>query len=377
MKITRISTHALHHPLPRGTGPSTYYYHSRNTLIIRIETDGGLVGWGETSAFGGLRSLIEEVYAPVLIGRDPLEHRALWRALWGPNFGNGLALGGVDIALEDLRGKVLGLPVAELYGGRLRRRVMAYASAMNYIEGEDPAVQYPREAEALVAQGFKALKMRLGGQPLRQDVAAATAVRRAVGPDIKLMADGNGAYTLSSAIQMGRELERLGFYWFEEPLPQSVPEYAAYETLAQTLDIAIAACEGLTSRGQFKEAITRRAMDIVQPDVSLAGGIGECLFVAEMARLWGIPCMPHCWAGGPVIAATTHLLSLLPDASWARTTEPPMLEFDMVENPFRENLLTQPLEVRDGFITVPTGPGLGIDIDEDKLRFYEKRDKTG
>ena len=86
--------------------------------------------------------------------------------------------------------------------------------------------------------------------------------------------------------------------------------------------------------------------------------------------------MPHCWAGGPVIAATTHLLALLPDASWARTTEPPMLEFDTVENPFRENLLAQPLEVKDGFITVPTGTGLGIDIDEDKLRFYEKRDKT-
>lgn len=373
MKITRVSTHVLHHPLPRGTGPSTYYYRSRNTLIIKLETDEGAVGWGETVVFGGIRSLIEDVYAPILVGQNPVEFRRLWRALWGPNFGNGMALGGVSIALDDLRGKALGLPIAELYGGRLRDRVMAYASAMNYIDGEDPLEQYPREARALVAQGFKAMKMRLGGQPLRKDVAVAAAVREAVGPDIKLMADGNGAYSLGSAIQMGRELERLGYDWFEEPLPQSVPEYAAYDRLADTLDIPIAACEGLTSRGQFREAIARGAMDIVQPDVCLAGGVGECLFISEMARLWGIPSMPHCWAGGPVIAATAHLVSLLPDASWARTTEPPMVEFDMVENPFREQLLKQPLEVKDGAITVPTAPGLGIEIDEDKLAFYARR----
>ncbi len=373
MRITAVKTYLLHHPLARGTGPSTYYYHSRNTLIIKLETDEGQVGWGETVAFTGLRTLIEEAYAPILIGRDPVDHRALWRALWGPNFGNGMALGGIDIALDDLRGKALGLSVAELHGGRLRDRVMAYASAMNYIEGEDPVEQYPREARAFVAQGFKALKMRIGGQSIRKDLAAAAAVRAAVGPDIRLMADGNGAYTLGSAIQMGRELEKLGFYWFEEPLPQSAPEYAAYDVLADTLDIPIAACEGLTSRGQFKEAISRRAMDIVQPDVCLAGGVTECLFVAEMARLWGIPTMPHCWAGGPVIAATVHLVSLLPDASWARTTEPPMVEFDTVENPFRDRLLAQPLVVTDGFITVPTAPGLGVDVDEDMLTFFEKR----
>lgn len=373
MHITAVKTFVLHHPLARGTGPSTYYYRSRNTLIVKLETDEGAVGWGETVVFAGVRNVIEEQYAPLLIGRDPVAHRPLWRALWGANFGNGMALGAVDMALDDLRGKALGVSVAEMHGGRLRDRVVAYASAMNYIEGEDPVEQYPREAEALVARGYRAMKMRIGGQPMRRDLDAVAAVRKAVGPDVKLMADGNGAYTLPSAIRVGRELEQLGLHWFEEPLPQSVPDYAAYETLADTLDIAIAACEGLTSRGMFREAIARRAMDIVQPDVSLAGGIGECLFVAEMARLWGIPCMPHCWAGGIVIAATVHLLSLLPDWSWARETESPMLELDMVENPFRDDLLAQPLDIRDGFVTVPTGPGLGVDVDEDKLAFYEKR----
>src|SRR5262249_41015118 len=154
----------------------------------------------------------------------------------------------------------------------LRDRVPAYWSAMGYVEGVDPAESFPREAAEARERGFRAVKLRIGGQPLRRDLAAIAAVRDVLGPDVKLMADGSGSCTLGAAIEMGRELERLGLYWFEEPLPQSVPDYTAYEVLTDKLDIPIAACEGLTSRGMFKEAITRRAMDIVQPDVSLAGG---------------------------------------------------------------------------------------------------------
>ena len=139
--------------------------------------------------------------------------------------------------------------------------VPAYASAMNYTEGSDPEQQYPQEAAALVDRGFCALKMRIGGQQPRRDLAALTAVRRVVGSDIKLMTDANGAYTLSTAIDVGRELERLNFYWFEEPLPQA--DYPGYEVLTEKLDIAIAAGEALPSRGAFKAVIVRRAMDIV------------------------------------------------------------------------------------------------------------------
>jgi D-galactarolactone cycloisomerase len=370
MKITAVKTFLLKHPMSRPTGPSNHYYRVRTTLIIKVETDEGLSGWGEAVAMTGVRELIEQQYASVLIGRDPLMHRSLWRELWGQNFGNGMALGGLDIALDDLRGKALKMPVAELYGGRLRDRVPAYASAMNYIEGEDPADHYPREAEQLVGRGFRALKMRIGGQAIKDDLRAIKAVRQAVGPDVKLMADGNGAYSLGTAMKMGRELEEQEYYWFEEPLPQSTPGYAGYEVLTSKLDIPIAACEGLTSREQFKEAISRRAMAIVQPDVCIAGGIGECLFVAEMARLWGIQCMPHCWAGGLVVAASVHFLSLLPDASWGRSTETPLLELDHVENPFREQLFKKCVEVRDGFAHVPESPGLGVEIDEDQLKRY-------
>ncbi len=390
MKITSIKTYRLQHSLPRAIGPSTYYYTSRvvhavgvhgqrahalatrdtsrSSLLIKLETDEGLVGWGETAPFGGVKAIIEEQFAPILIGQNPLEHRRLWRELWGPNFGDGMAVGGVDIALHDLRGKALNLSVADLYGGRLRERVPAYASTMNYTQGLDPLQQYPQEAQAMVARGFRALKMRIGGQALNRDLATVAAVREAVGPEIKLMADGNGAYTLSAALKMGRELERLGLHWFEEPLPQ--PNYAGYEALTDKLDIAIAAGEALDSRGAFKEVIARRAMDIVQPDVSLCGGIAECLFIAEMARLSAMQSVPHCWGGAIVIAATLQLLSLLPDTSWARTSETPMLELDVYENPFRDELLTQPFEIRDGLVRVPTGPGLGIEVNEDVLQRY-------
>jgi len=368
MKITDVETYLLQYELPHAIGPSTMLYPYRTTLLVKISSDEGLVGWGETAPIGAAQLLIEQQFAPALIGQNPLDHRRLWRQLWGPNFGNPLAVAAVDIALHDLRGKALNLSLAELYGGRLRDQVPVYASAMNYTEGVDPEEQYPEEAAGLVARGFRALKMRLGGLPIPHDLAAATAVREAVGPDVLLMADGNGAYSLSKAIQVGRGLEALDFYWFEEPLPQ--PDYAAYEILTDKLDIAIAAGEALGSRGAFKEVLTRHAMDIIQPDVSLCGGFAECLFIAEMGRLWGVPSMPHCWGGAVVVAATLHLLSLLPDASWARTTETPMLELDTYENPFRDKLVTAPAKVEDGFVTVPTGPGLGIEIVEEVIERY-------
>jgi D-galactarolactone cycloisomerase len=372
MKITSVKTYLLQHRLPRAVGCSTLLYSSRDALLVKLSTDEGLAGWGETAPLGGVRGLIEEQLGPKLIGQNPLDHRKLWRQLWGANFGNGLAVGALDIALHDLRGKALGLPVTDLYGGRLRDRVPVYASALNYTEGLDAEKHYPEMAKDLVQRGYRAMKMRLGRFEPRRDFAVATAVRDAVGPNIKLMADGNGAFTLPTAIQVGKELERLGFYWFEEPIPQA--HYAGYEVLREKLDIALAGGEVLDSRGYAKDLIERGTIDIIQPDVSLCGGIGECLFVAELARLWGLQCNPHCWAGAITIAATVHVLALLPEPTWGHTPETPMLELDLIENPFRDRLVTRPLEVdRDGFMQVPTGPGLGIEVDEDMVKQYERK----
>lgn len=372
MKITAVRTYLLRHALKQAAGPGNHFYRERQALVVKLETDAGACGWGETAAFGGVRDLIEQQFAPLLIGRDPVAFRALWRDLWGRNFGNGMAVGAVTIALDDLRGKALGLPLAELYGGRLRDRVECYFSALGYREGVDPEEQYPRDVTAAAKLGYRGYKFRVGAHPVKKDVAALERARAAVGPDFRLMADGNGCYTLGDAIRMGRELERLGFVWFEEPLPQAVPDYAAYDALREKLDIPIAACEGLTSRGTFKDAIARRAMDIVQPDPALAGGVAECLFVAELARLYGIPCMPHTWAGAFNTAACVHLVSLLPPLSNSLHQAEPWAEIGPEENPFLDQILVRPLEFKDGRMTVPTGPGLGVEVDEERLQHFAR-----
>jgi D-galactarolactone cycloisomerase len=220
--------------------------------------------------------------------------------------------------------------------------------------------QYPEDAARLVADGFRALKVRLGGESLEVDIEAAVNLRDAVGPDVRLMVDGNGGYTLGPAIRMGRELDRLGYYFFEEPLPQA--GYAGYPELTAALEIPIAAGEVLNSRAEAQQLVERRAMRIIQPDVSLCGGISEGLFIAELARLSGIQCIPHCWGGALVTAATLQLLSLLPDPTVSRTPDPPMIELGVYENPFRDELVAQPPRQEDGFVKVPTGPGLGVNV---------------
>lgn len=371
LKITAVKTYLLRHRLSRAMGVSVSVPldQTRQTLLVKIETDAGLIGWGETAPINGARGTIDDHLGPRLLGQNPLEYRRLWRLMWGSNFGNGLAVGALDIALNDLRGKALNLPVAELFGGRLRDRIPAYASAMNYLEGLEPEEQFPKEAAEMVKRGFKALKMRIGRYPVAREAKVAAAVRAAAGPEILLMADANAAYTMSSALDMGRELHKLGFEAFEEPLPQS-PKYAGYEELRQKLPLSLAAGEAVDSRASAKDLIDRRVMDIIQPDVSLCGGIGEALFIAETAALSGIRCIPHCWGGDIVIAATVHLLSLLPDPHPGFPTDTPLLELDQSENPWRNGLAREPLPFLDGHVNVPAKPGLGIEVNEEVVMKY-------
>lgn len=371
LKITSVTTFKLLHKLKRpfGVSVSVPLSRTRTALIVKIETDAGLVGWGETGPISGAQGTIDDQLAPLLIGQNPLRHRKLWRQLWGANFGNGLAVGAVDMALNDLRGRVLGLPVADLFGGRFRDRVPVYGSTMNYIEGEDPEDLYPRQAAEKAAEGFKTLKMRLGRYSVAREAKVAKAVREAVGPDVRLMVDGNAAYTLRSAVQMGRVLDELNFEFFEEPLPQS-PRYAGYAELREKLPLPLAGGEAVDSRIAAKDLIDRRAVDIIQPDAALCGGIGEALFIGELAALSGIRCIPHCWGGAISIAASVQLLSLLPDPHWGLPTDTPLLEFDLSENPWRTEIVKEPFKVVDGEIVVPKAPGLGIEVNEDVIRRY-------
>jgi len=339
---------------------------------VKITTDSGIVGWAETADVGGTQGIIETHLKRVLLGKNPLEHRKLWRELWGANFGDGRAVAACDIALHDIRGKALNQSVADMYGGRVRDRVMAYAAAMNYQEGVRPEDQYPVEAKQLVGRGFRAMKMRTGRYAARRDLAVCARVRDAVGPEVLLLTDGNGAFTLPQAVRFGKELEKLDFYCFEEPLPQA-NHYAGYAELTRSLDIAIAGGEVLDSRGSARQLIVDRAFDIIQPDANLCGGIAEVLFIAEMARLFSIQCVPHCWGGALAIAATLQVLALLPNTTWGFTSDEPMLEFDTYENPFREEIVRRPFTLDKGYVTIPTGPGLGIEINEDAVKRYLRK----
>lgn len=373
LTITKVETFSLEHRLPKAIGPSVAQSNVRDALLVKISTDSGLVGWGETADVGGTHGIIVEHLTKVLLGKNPLEHRKLWRAMWGANFGDGRAVAGCDLALHDLRGKALGLSVAEMYGGRQRDRVMGYAAAMNYTEGVLSEDQHPAEAATLAKRGFLAMKCRTGRFGHKRDLAVIEKIRVAVGPDVRLLTDGNGAFTLPQAVKFGKELEKLDFYCFEEPLPQS-PNYAGYDELTKSLDIAVAGGEVLDSRATARDHIVRRSFDIIQPDASLCGGIAEALFIAEMAQQFRVQALPHCWAGAIAIAATLQLNSLLPPHFQGfGGGDEPMLEFDVSENPFRDEIVAEPFELKRGYFHVPTGPGLGIAINEDVVRKYIKK----
>jgi D-galactarolactone cycloisomerase len=250
--------------------------------------------------------------------------------------------------------------------------VPAYAAGIHYEEGVEPEENWPAEATELVERGWRAIKIRIGKYAPAREIPILEKVRAIVPEHVALLADGNAAYSLPTAIRVGRALERLSFGWFEEPMPQA--DYAAYEVLTSTLDIAIAAGEALPSRTAFNEFLKRRAADIIQPDAYICGGIGEWLFISELARLARVPCVPHCFGGGIALAASAHLLSLVPEPTAVEGNDLPLLEVEVPGTVFQRDLLVEPLRFVDGAFDVPTGPGLGIAIDEDVLRTYRREE---
>lgn len=369
MKIASVETLLLQHKLSRPTGPASVLNEWRRNLLVRITTDDGLVGWGETAPLAGVRDTIDTMYAPLLVGRDPRSIGTSWRTRWLAPFENRLAVGAIDIALHDLVGQALGVPVHQLYGGARRDRVPVYASGGGYFHGVHPADVWPAETQGYVARGFRAIKLKIGRYDPKEELAALAVVKAALPPDVKLMVDAWGSYTLATALMVGRELEKLGITFYEEPLPQF--GYRGYPELAAQLDIAVAGGEMLQNRQAFKELLDRRAVDIIQPDASLCGGIRELLFIAELAELYGVQCIPHSWSGAILNAASIHLVSLLPEPTLMPGVGTPMVEFDVTENPFASGLLRAPLPLVDGCFEVPNTPGLGLDLDLAAIRALE------
>jgi D-galactarolactone cycloisomerase len=369
VKIARVEVFAVRANMSVPRGPSILTYHTRETLVIKITSEDGVVGWGETYRMAGVEAALRDALAPLLIGRDALEIRRLHREMLAATFGNGFAVGGVDLALHDLVGKALGVPVHQLYDGAVRSRVSAYASLPGYYDDREPREHWVDEVVSLRRDGFTAMKLRIGRYGVDVEAPLLDAVRSAVGPSVRLMCDGNAAYSPALALRMGATLAELDFAWFEEPLPQN--GYRGYPELRAKLRLPLAGGEGVTSRVDANAVLQRGCFDIIQPDVSICGGIAECLLIGELADLSAVRCIPHCWGGAIMLAATVQVAALLPEPSRMPGLDAPLLEFDVTENPFRtEIVVDNPFALHDGCVLVPDRPGLGVDVDESALVRY-------
>jgi len=335
---------------------------ARLTSLILIHTDTGEVGVGSAYSHPALVYLIvRDQLDPLLRGEDPTEVEALWDKMYGITRWYGRkgaamsALGGVDTALWDLRGKAQGKPVWTLLGGE-RKTCPAYASALLWNEVDALAEEAARHIEA----GFRRVKMRLA-RGEEYDTAAVRAVRAAIGPTNDLMVDASMRYHLELARRMGRFFEEQGVFWYEEPFaPEDLDTYTA---LRGTVGVPLAAGENELGVQGFRELIRTGAVDIVQPDASRCGGISETWRVAKMAAEAGLRVATHSWSDAIAIMANAHVISSVPNGI--------TVEVDRTGNPFIEDLILQPLHIADGQLQLSDAPGLGIELNfevVDRLR---------
>ena len=368
--IREVRTHVLEARLKAPFAYSQAWYATRGAMLVEITTEDGVTGWGEAFGPARLTAPIVEFYAPLLIGRDAMATEAIWQDLYNRLRDHGQkglpieALSAVDIALWDIRGKLLGQPVHVLMGGPLRTTVQAYATGLYRREDPDHERYLREEAAGYAAEGFGAMKLKTGFG-VEQDIAMTRAVRAEIGEGVALMVDANHAYDATAAIRYGRRVEELGIGWFEEPVPPE--DLAGYREVRRALSIPVAGGEAEFTRFGFRPLLVDRAVDVLQPDICAAGGLSECRKIADMANAFGIRCNPHVWGTGVALAAALQLLAVIPHNPPGLFPEEPMLEFDRSEHPIRQAVLTEPIEHRAGRVAIPTGPGLGIEIDRAAL----------
>ena len=376
MKITDIVTHQLQVNVDEPfTSSRGWYYKTKGALVVEVVTDEGLIGWGDCYGPAAVsKTIIDTLLKPSVLGMDPFDVEVVWEALYNKVKDYGLtgmtisAISGIDIALWDIIGKTCDKPLHKLIGGCFREKVPAYATGLYFKNMDRLNEEAVEEAVGYVEQGFKSVKMKIGLGSMKKDLDRVAAVRDAIGPDIQLMVDANHCFNVPQAINIGRELQKLGVYWFEEPI--SPEDLDGYVEVSRSLDMAIAGGENEFTKFGFREILARRAMDIVQPDVCAAGGITECKKIAALAQAHCVQCVPHAWGTAIGLAATIHFLSSLPDCPPCLKPIPPMLEYEQTFNPFRDELSTVPITHEQGVVAVPQGPGLGIEINREILKRY-------
>ncbi len=388
--ITDVRAHWLHTPIPRDRQHTSDFgrMESFNSGLIVLTTDDGRIGYGEAKVhvgsagdYAGLCAQVEHEFRPLLLGQDPERIAGLWQDLYcgsrahharehGRSFPvvgrRGItlsALSGVDIALWDLKGKALGVPVYQLFGGRCRDRILAYASG-----GWSGPDQIGEEGKRFVAMGYRAFKIRAGLNDPSIDVSAerVRVLRAAVGPDVKLMIDAHGTLSVAEAKRLCRKVEECDLAWFEEPTPVDYPE--AMREVRQSTDIPIAAGESEQTRYAFRDLLALGAVDVVQPDLAISGGLSEARHIASLASAYQVQLAPHLWGGAVLFAAGMQLAAATPNVV--------IMEHCHGHNPLLHDMVPERFELVDGCLEIPDRPGLGVTPDPDFVKEYSRPWRT-
>jgi D-galactarolactone cycloisomerase len=379
MKITQVRAHVLRSALEQPFAFSQGWVSSRGATLVEVQTDEGITGWGEALCQGLqppeiAAAAIEHVLKGLVVEADPLQPEVLWQRMYHQTRDYGQkgaligAISGIDIALWDIAGKARREPVAKLLGGMFRTRVEAYATGFYRIKGQGEAARLAQEAESHIAKGFRALKIKLGFG-IDDDLAVMKELQF-VSRNREVMIDVNHAYGVADAIRLGRELEDMGWRlrWYEEPVVQE--DLDGYAEVRRALATPVAGGENEYTLFGFKELLARRAVDVAQPDLCIAGGFTGCRHIVALAHAHGVQVNPHVWASAVGQAASLQLIAAIPPANHALFAKDILLEFDTSSHPFREHLTDMPLRQKQGWVEIPQKPGLGIEVSKDVIKRF-------
>jgi D-galactarolactone cycloisomerase len=379
VKITQVRAHVLRSALEQPFAFSQGWVSSRGATLVEVETDEGVTGWGEALCQGLqppeiAAAAINHALKDLVVGQDPLQPEVLWHRMYHHTRDYGQkgavvgAISGIDIALWDICGKVRKEPVAKLLGGMFRTKVEAYATGFYRIKGHGEAPRLTKEFETHCANGFRALKIKLGFG-IDDDLAVMHSLKNILKGQ-EVMIDTNHAYGVAEAIRLGRELEDMGWRlrWYEEPVVQE--DLEGYAEVRRALSTPIAGGENEYTGFGYKQLLEKRAIDIAQPDICIAGGFTGCRHIVALAHAHGVQVNPHVWASAVGQAASLQLIAAIPVANHALFPKDILLEFDTSSHPFRNELTSYPLRQKDGWVEIPQKPGLGIEVSREIIERY-------
>jgi D-arabinonate dehydratase len=365
MKITEIGAECYSWPRAKPIRNGKYTYTHGGINVVKVKTDEGVTGiglGGGGSTNAGVQTFVGlvEGFKPALIGEDPLDVERIWANMWVPKLvgRRGLStrvISAIDIALWDLKGKLCNLPVYKLLGG-YTNKIPTYIAGGYYQEGKGLG-ELAQEMEQNVAMGARAVKMKIGGASINEDVERVRVAREAVGSEVKLLVDANNAYRYYEAIEISRKIEKYDIFWFEEPVMPD--DYRGHAMVAAATSIPIATGENEYTRYGFRDLIEHRAAAILNADAQILGGVTEFMKVAALAQAYDLPVAPH---GNQDVHV--HLVSAIPNGlivEYYRDTVDPMCG-----KSFKEQLM-----LKDGYLKPPDRPGFGIELNEEALKPYK------